>query len=63
MFPFLETTAERAAEKEAFVKEQYNRALAEEVWGEEDLARQLIIEDLQNTLIHCESLLEADSQE
>jgi len=42
--------AERAAEKEAFAKEQYNRVLAEEVWGEEDLARQLIIEDLQNTL-------------
>ena len=42
--------AERAAEKEAFAKEQYNRALAEEVWGEEDLARQLVIEDLQNEL-------------
>ena len=42
--------AERAAEKEAFEKEQYNRLLTEAVQAEEDLARQLIIEDQLNTL-------------
>ena len=42
--------AERAAEQLAFEKEQYNRLLSEEIQAEEDLARQLIIEDQLNTL-------------
>jgi len=42
--------AERAAEKEAFEKEQYNRLLTQEVQAEQDLARTLIIEDQLNTL-------------
>ena len=42
--------AERAAEKEAFEKEQYNRLLTQEVQAEQDLARTLIIDDQLNTL-------------
>ena len=45
-----ELEAERAAEKEAREKEQFNRLLTEEVQAEQDLARQLIIEDQLNTL-------------
>ena len=45
-----ELEEERAAEKLAFEKEQYNRLLTEAVQAEEDLARQLIIEDQLNTL-------------
>jgi len=42
--------AERAAEKEAFEKEQYTRLLTQEVQADQDLARTLIIEDQLNTL-------------
>ena len=42
--------AERAAEKEAFEKQQYNRLLTQAVQDEQDLARTLIIEDQLNTL-------------
>jgi len=42
--------AERAAEKEAFEKEQYNRLLTQEVQAEQDIARGIIIEDQLNTL-------------
>jgi colicin import membrane protein len=42
--------AERAAEKAAFEKEQYIRLLTQEVQAEQDLARELIIEDQRKTL-------------
>ena len=41
---------ERAADKEALAKEEYNRLLEEEVKAEEDLANSLIAEDQLNTL-------------
>jgi colicin import membrane protein len=45
-----ELEAERAAQQEAFEKEQYVRLLTQEVQAEQDMARTLIIEDQLNTL-------------
>ena len=42
--------AERAAQKEAFEQEQYQRLLTEEIQADQDLERQLKIEDQLNTL-------------
>ena len=42
--------AERAAQKEAFEQEQYQRLLTEEIQEDQDLERQLKIEDQLNTL-------------
>ena len=42
--------AERAAQKEAFEQEQYQRLLTEEIQADQDFERQLKIEDQLNTL-------------